>query len=225
MDSRTKDQHFEVLDRALALFDFLAEADVAQAAARPTLADGSVGFPGDLPVASANAGVAALMLGDETIAREMFERAANALRDNGEKSDGVALRGTSSGHHFRLAARHGDAFEKASAARGNDLHALMSVVVAHHLALLDGGTGAQRNVLFNAIDQVFGEASVEAMLCHAETLSVLAAFYVVRANKLRTLLDHRPARARLTPELAIAALVILPFDPRRLLGEFTKDTP
>lgn len=230
MDRSVDDEKFEVLNRALALFDFLAEVDVASAAARRTLVDGSVGLRGNSPVASANAGVAALISGDETMAREMFERAANTMRDHGAGSNGVALRGTSSGYHFRLAAHHGDAFEKASAARSKDLHVLMSAIVAHHLALLDEPAGAQSDVLYNAIDHVFGEASVEALVCRAETLSALAGCYAVRANKLRKLLVHWPARARLTPELEIAALAILPFDPRRLSpngpahAAFTRDT-
>lgn len=220
MDTPPTERIAEDLSRITAAFAFFSADKIERAAERLNFLHADTDFArrGDaLIVASANAGVAALILDDAPAAHDWLVRAAAAIHDTSRALDGDgALRATSSGYHFRLAVNHGDVFEKANAARANELRALMSAVVAHHHALLDGDAIAQRDQMRAAIDQMFGTSSIEARLSRAESPSDFMDCYAERADKLRVILRHWPARARLSPEIAIAALAILPFDPRRL---------
>lgn len=222
MDTPQNDRTADDLGRITAAFDFLSEARLAPAAERLNFPQGDTDIArrGDvLIVAAANAGVAALLSGDAPVARDWLVRAAAAIRNVGSALDVAGpLRATSSGYHFRLAVHHGDVFEKANAARNDELRALMSAIVAHHLALLGGDMIEHRDLMRAAIDQVFGKSSIESRLSRAESLPDFLHCYAVRADKLRVILRHWPARARLSPEIAIAALAILPFDPSRLPG-------
>lgn len=221
MDTSADDQNFDSLSSALAAFDFLANADRERAARlwNHSAEMHNVAFQSAaLVVATANAGVAALLLGDAHDARERLLRAASALSQSSQEQGVASLRGTSSGYHFRLAALHGDAFEAASASRGKELRELMSMVIAHHIAALDGNAGSQtaRSAMSVALENVFGRASVEARLSRATTPSDIADCYAARAGKLRTILRHWRPRAVLTPEISIAALAIWPFEMRHL---------
>ena len=218
MDTSVRHGTLGVLSGCLAAFDFLSSGALPMAAERwnSALGDGLQGLDSHaLTVAWANAGVSALVLGDAVAARQALLSAACALRDDIQNDAGGVLRGTSSGHHFRLAADNGDAFAQASTARDNDLRALIDKIIAHHLALIDGRAVEPREVMLAAMECMFGHSSIEAQLARAETLSDVAECYVSRANKLRALLRHWPVRGRLTPEVAIAAMAIVPFDPRR----------
>lgn len=220
MDTPPNDRIAEDLSRVTAAFAFLSEYRFEPAAERLKFPHADTDFArrGDvLVVAAANAGVAALLSGDALAARDWLVCAAATIQDTCRALDGDgALSATSSGYHFRLAVHHGNVFEKVNASRATELRALMSAIVAHHLALLDGAAIAPRDQMRTAIDRVFGTSSIESRLSRAASRSDFMDCYAARAEKLRVILRHWPARARLSPEIAIAALAILPFDPRRL---------
>lgn len=214
MDTSANDLAFDVLDRALQAFDFLARGEPVLAAevwkALPNahaLAD-----CGDaLAVASANAGLAMYLLQDVSGARATLLEAARVLcyaRENASNS----VRTTSSSHHFRLATRHSDAFVRATTSRGTELRSLMSSVVAHHVALLEGDARSriEQDTMRVTVEAAFGQASVEARLCRAVTPAEISECYAARANKLRTLRRHWRSSSRLSPEFSVAALAIWP---------------
>lgn len=213
MDTSANDLAFDVLDRALQAFDFLARGEPALAAAVwRALPNAYAADCGDaLVVASANAGLAMYLLQDVSGAHATLLETARVLSSAREPSSN-SVRTTSSSHHFRLAIRHGEAFVRATTARGNELRALISSVVAHHVALLEGDARSriEQEEMRATVEAAFGQASVEARLCRAVTQAEISECYAARANKLRTLRRHWRSSSRLSPEFSVAALAIWP---------------
>lgn len=216
MHKSAKYQHLSTSNRAIAAFDFLAENDVVSAAA--VLLSGPESTTGNaLIVDLANAALGDLLA--EAPAR-MFENSARAAALLDEMTialseDAGTPRASSSGYHFRLASQHGDAFAKASRTRHANVYAVMRAIVDHHAALLRGEAERERtqSALAALIGETFGAASTEARMIQAQSFGEKAECFRARAEKLRAVTRHASSNADLSPEIALAAMVILPAIP------------
>lgn len=196
---------------ALLAFEALAAGNVAAAVAAWTtpLDDRDVDMPEWRAVILNNSALGCLLSGDIEQARRDLDHAAEFCAGVLANADAPAdVCGTSSGFHFRLAAKHAASFATASATRPRLVAEAISALIALHRAIAlrpPASVDGARDALVRAD----GQAGSSAQLFSARSRRDICAAYGSRARQLRQLMEMPPVTKRAQCELALAATGIV----------------
>jgi hypothetical protein len=163
---------------------------------------------------SGNGAIGMMMLGHEPedVARllDSAEAQAASLADAAALSL-APLRATSTGHHFRLAAKHADAFARAGAKRDSLLCSTMLTQIGFHRDLASSSScHPQRGEhLRDQLMESFGRSAPEIALLDAEDQATISQCYALKAERLGTLLDASTFNGQPDHEFLAAALGLL----------------